>query len=380
MRRQDPGLRLLGLAVALALAPAAVRAEDAPAPPAAASFETLARGAVKTQDVATLLAPFIDSCGGDMRELDRARCRSTTSFLRKKLPQQTFLAESNDPAAIDVSGYDAAAKGYHVALAGCIACSEPMAIGRRHEPRFVTLAAPDKSAASLAAGVQVSKSTVAFNDFATAKRWAEVQKPFLRAEFLFQPRAEGSDFTVGMAPGIALKLIGARVYNRCTGEIVVSEPPSTGFAERPPQGHPDPACARAGQPPPMTDEQLNADQRPEVLSKGTINEVMEKIRPRFYDCYQRFHIPGALVLNYVVGGNGTVQSVQIGSTFAGTATGTCAMEVAKEMRFPAFKKERQEFKYLFFLRHTDAGAAARPGAGAAAGSDTGASPRTDQAR
>src|SRR5579871_5423061 len=228
-----------------------------------------------------------------------------------------------------------------------------MTIGSRHEPRFVTLAAPDKSAASLAAGVQVSKSTVAFNDFAAAKRWAEVQKPFLRAEFLFQPQAEGSDFTVGMAPGIALKLIGARVYNRCTGEIVVSQPPSTGFAERPAPGHQDPACSRAGQPQPMTEEQLNADKRPDVLSKGTINEVMEKIRPLFYGCYQKFHTPGALVLSYVVGGNGTVQSVQIGSTFAGTPTGTCAMEVAKEMRFPAFKKERQEFKYLFFLRRSE---------------------------
>ena len=235
---------------------------------------------MKTQDVGTLLAPFIDSCGGDMRELDRARCRSTTTYLRKKLPQQTFIAESNDPAAIEVSGYDGAAKGYHLSLAGCIACSEPMPIGSHHEPRFVTLATPDKSAASLAAGVPVSKSTVAFDDFAAAKHWAEMEKPFLRAEFLFQPQAEGSDFTVGMAPGIALKLVGARVYNRCTGEILVSKPPSTGFADRPPPGHEDPACSRAGQPQPMTDEELAADRRPEELSKAAINDVMEKIRPQ----------------------------------------------------------------------------------------------------
>jgi hypothetical protein len=370
MRRKDPGGSLLPLAlVALMGAPTIAWAQPGSAQRSPSregagtlpgspntidtSFEKLARGAVRTQDVATLLAPFIDSCGGDMRELDRARCRSTTAYLRQKLPQQTFIIDSNDPAAVDVSGYDAAAKGYHLALAGCLACTEPMSIGNRHEPRFVTLARPDKSAGSLAAGVQVSKSTVAFDDFAAAKRWAEVEKPFLRAEFLFQPQAEGSDFTVGMAPGIALKLIGARVYNRCTGEILVSKPPSTGFADRPPPGHQDPACARAGQPQPMTDEELAADRRPDELSKVAINDVMEKIRPRFYDCYQQFHIPGALVLSYVVGGNGTVQSVQVGSTFAGTPTGSCAMEVAKDMRFPAFKKERQEFKYLFFLRRAD---------------------------
>ena len=49
---------------------------------------------------------------------------------------------------------------------------------------------------------------------------------------------------------------------------------------------------------------------------------------------------------------GTVQPVQVGSTFAGTPTGSCALEVAKEMHFPAFKHERQDFKYLFFLRRS----------------------------
>jgi hypothetical protein len=337
---------LLPLAL-LALGSTVLRAEEAPD-----SFETLARGAVRTNDVGSLLAPFIDSCGADMRELDRARCRSTTTYLRKRLPQQKFIAESNDPAAIEVSGYDGAAKGYHLALAGCIACTEPMVIGSHREPRFVTLATPDKGAASLAAGVPVSKSTVAFDDFGAAKRWAEVERPFLRAEFLFQPQAEGSDFTVGMAPGIALKLIGARVYNRCTGEILVSKPPSTGFADRPPPGHEDPACTNAGKPQPMSDDELAADKRPEELSKAVINEAMEKVRPKFYECYQQFHSPGALVLSYVVGGNGTVQSVQIGSTFNGTPTGTCAMQVARDMRFPSFRQERQQFKYWFFLRRS----------------------------
>ena len=127
-------------------------------------------------------------------------------------------------------------KGYHLVLAGCIACTDPIAIGPQHQPRYVTLNAPDKGAATLAAGVTVSKSTVAFDDFAAAKRWAETERPFLKAEFLFQPQPSGAEYTVGMAPGIALKLVGARIYNRCNGEILVSKPPSTGFADRPPPG------------------------------------------------------------------------------------------------------------------------------------------------
>jgi hypothetical protein len=330
----------------LAVAPAVALADGAPGD----SYESLAHGAVNTQDVATLLEPFVSSCGGEMRDLDRARCRATTAYLHRELPQKTFATQSEDPAAIEVSNYDAAVKGYHVALAGCIACTDPLPIGDRGEPRYITVKIPDKSAPTLAAGVPLSKSTFAFDDFAAAKRWAETQRPFLRAEFLFQPQTQNSTFTIGMAPGIALKLVGARIYNRCTGEILVSKPPSTGFADRPAPGHQDPACERAGKAPEPDPNLVMADTRPDELSKAAIGDAMARIRSQLFECYQKFHVPGALVLGYVVGGNGTVQSVQVGTTFAGTPTGSCALEVAKDARFPTFKRERQEFKYMFYLR------------------------------
>src|ERR1700690_158924 len=257
--------RLGSLALALvALAPAVAPASGTPGD----SYESLAHGAVKTEDVATLLGPFVDSCGGEMRDLDRARCRATTAYLHRDLPGKTFATQSDDPAAIEVSSYDAAVKGYHVVLAGCIACTRPLAIGARGESRYVTLKAPDKTAATLASGVELSKSTFSFDDFAAAKRWVETERPFLRAEFLFQPQAEGSAFTVGMAPGIALKLVGARIYNRCTGEILVSQPPSTGFADRPLPGHQDPACARTGAAAEPDPTVATADTRPHQLSKA----------------------------------------------------------------------------------------------------------------
>jgi hypothetical protein len=336
----------IGIVLAIVLGPVAAHAA---APGTADSYESRARAAVPAPDLPTLLSAFVESCGAEMRELDRARCRSTTAFLRQRLPSQTFVVTSNDPAAIDVSGYDAAIKGYHLVLAGCIACTEPMPIGPQHLPRFVTLNAPDKGAESVASGVTVSKSTVAFDDFEAAKKWADNERPFLKAEFLFQPQATGADYTVGMAPGIALKLVGARIYNRCNGEILVSKPPSVGFADRPPLGKADAGCVTAAKAA-VAEETARDDARPDQLSKAEINHIMGAIRPRLYSCFEKFRVPGALVLNYVVGGNGTVQSVQVGSTFAGTPTGTCALEIAKEARFPGFKRERQQFNYLFFLR------------------------------
>ena len=343
--------RPLALALVLLATPAA--AADAAKPTeATGNYETLGQGAVRTQDVATLLSSFVERCTGEKRELDRARCRATTAYLRRSLPKRTFAFVTDDPAVISVSDYDAAVKGYHLALAGCVACTNPIAVGRSGEPRLVTVKVPDKDAETLTKAVALSRNTFGFDNLADAKRWHDAERPYLRAEFLFQPQMIGDVWTFGSNRGIALKLVGARVYNRCTGDVLVSKPPSTTMAQRPGPGHEDPTCAAAkaaqtaseATPPPA------ADELPTQLSKALIADAMAKIRPQVFACYQQFKSPGTLELIYVVASNGTVQSVAVGPAFAGTPTGMCVQQVAKDARFPAFKLDQQKFTYPFFLR------------------------------
>jgi hypothetical protein len=318
-----------------------------------AKYEALAQGAVKTHDVPTLLAPFVDKCEAETRDLDRARCRATVAYLRKTLPTQTFAFDTDDPAAIAVSEYDASIKGYHVALAGCVACSAPVTIGRSGEARFVTLKPPSKDGDTLVKAVEVSRNTFGFESLADAKQWFESERPYLRAEFLFKPVETNTeaDWTFKTGRGMAVKLLGARIVNRCTGEVLVSKPPSTGAADRPAPGTEDAACTRraAGRPEklPLVAEPGGL---PQQLSKVAIDESMAKIRPQVFACYQQFHTPGTLELTYVVAGNGTVQSVVVGPTFAGTPTGQCALTAAKDAHFSPFQVEQQKFTYPFFLR------------------------------
>jgi hypothetical protein len=243
-------------------------------------------------------------------------------------------------------------KGYHVALAGCVACSKPVAIGKTKEPRLVTLKVPEKEADSLVKAVSISRNTFGFDTLADAKRWLDAERPFLRAEFLFQPQIVGDVWTFAGSRGVALKLIGARVYNRCTGDVLVSKPPSTAMAERPGPGHEDPACAAkvraaadtgVATPPP-------SDDLPLQLSKTQIADAMAKIRPQIFACYQQHKSAGTLELIYIVASNGTVQSVAVGPAFAGTPTGQCVLPAAKDAHFPPFKLDQQKFTYPFFLR------------------------------
>lgn len=346
--------RPLALAFVLLASPAAAADAPKPAEPTG-SYETIGQGAVRTNDVATLMASFVERCTGEKRDLDRARCRATTAYLRRALPRRTFAFVTDDPAVIAVSDYDAAVKGYHVALAGCVACGKPIAVGRAGEPRLVTLKVPEKDAESLIKGVALSRNTFGFDSLAEAKQWLETERPFLRAEFLFQPEAGSTEWTFAGQQGVALKLLGARVYNRCTGDVLVSKPPSTGIADRPTPGHEDPTCSGARSQVAKArgaggDGTAAADEVPAQLTKALIADAMAKIRPQVFACYKKFQTPGTLELTYLVAGNGTVQSVAVGAAYAGTPTGQCVLEVAKDARFPSFKLEQQKFTYPFFLR------------------------------
>jgi hypothetical protein len=330
--------------------PSAAAGTAASAP--SASFETLGQGALRTRDISTLLSSIIERCDNEKRDIDKARCQATTAYLRRTLPEKTFAFTTDEPGVVAVSDYDAAVKGYHVALAGCVACTKPVAIGHAKEPRFVTLKVPDKQADSLTAAVSLSRNTFGFDSLADAKRWLDTERPFLRAEFLFQPQIVGDVWTFGPNRGVALKLVGARVYNRCTGDVLVSKPPSTTMVDRPASGREDASCkaraaaAEANAAPPAP----AAENLPAQLSQTLIADAMAKIRPQVFACYQQFKVAGMVELSFVVAGNGTVQSVSVSPAWRGTPTGTCVHEAAKDAHFPAFQLDEQKFTYPFFLR------------------------------
>ena len=176
-------------------------------------------------------------------------------------------------------------------------------------------------------------------------------RPFLRAEFLFQPA--DSEWSFGPSRGYALKFLGARVFNRCTGEVLASKPPSVGLADLPEGSREDEACLQAGGAAGTTAEGDTADdlKLPDELESDAIADAMTRIRPPVFACYSRFEVPGTAELTYIVAGNGMVQSIRVGGSFDGTPTGDCVLDAGKNARFARFKAARQQFTYPFFLRH-----------------------------
>jgi hypothetical protein len=309
------------------------------------TFESFVRGAVPMTDLGTLLAPFAGKCDGEARELDRIRCRTTRAYLRKVIPRRSFWTVVDDPATIAVSEFDAAIKGYHLSVAGCLACTHPVTVGRTKEKRLITLKTPEKEAESLRAAVEVTRNSVGFDSLAEAKAWLEQTRPELRTQFVFQPT--DTEWSFGPSRGYALTLLAVRVFNRCTGEILLSRPPSTGIADMPGI---EEGCPRRDLAADAADRKQPPPGIPTDLTKNDISVAMKAIRPQVFACFEKFKTPGLAQFEFVVAGNGTVHSVRLTGAFYGTPTGECLIRAGQNAHFPRFAQERQQFVYPFFLR------------------------------
>jgi hypothetical protein len=305
------------------------------------TFEALLQRSSPSADLPTLVTPFLDDCSTMIRSEDRARCGAMTRFLKQQLPGRSYSMVVDDPASVRVSDYDGRIKGVALGVVGCLACTRPVAIGTTSNKRLVTLRAPDKTGHTLAEGVEVASAELSFGGVPESKLWLEQVRPHLRAEFVFQP--ENKEWSFGPARGFAFKLLGSRVFNRCTGEVVFSQPPSSEPAKR---FDNDGSC-RGG----AAGREHASSSLPAMLSAVEINRGMTKVAPLIDKCIGEFNLRGSANLRFVVSGaNGIPLSVAMDGSLEGTALGSCILEVARKARFPQFTTESQKFTYPVILR------------------------------
>jgi hypothetical protein len=338
--------------LALAAAPA-----QAPAPSQAAgeatTFEAAARNAEDVPDLAALVSSLSGDCARARREIDRARCRGMQSFLGSKLPHRLFSAVVDSSRVVTVSAYDASVKGYRMKVVGCLTCEEAVndpALGKR----FLTLKVPAKDGETLAAAAALARPNVTFPSVEDARAWEAGVKPHLRAQFVFRPTAK--EWSYKQHRGLAFEPVAMRVFNRCTGEIVYSEPPSQersmavaeGLAGCDTEESAPPAVAASGG---GKRKQEGLAELPEKLGALEIGQALRSARAEMGACDSQFKTRGSVDLEFEVpGSGGTAQAVRAKGNLGGTDVAQCLMQAARKVQFPRFQGERQTFKYSVHLQ------------------------------
>jgi hypothetical protein len=313
----------------------------APAGPAWAqgTFEAVAGSATPASDLGMLAAPALQDCGKARREIDKARCRGMRAALDRSLGTKRYVRVVDEPQVIAVSAYEAGVRGYRMRLVGCLTCQEPVDAGDG-EKLWVTLKAPGQGAENLIAGVELARPAMTFANAEEARAWFDRSKPQLRAEFVFA--AKGGAWTYKKYRGVAFQPIASRIFNRCTGEVVYSDPPSQGRAT--PIGGDD--CSASSEPKAEAPAAAGG-----ALDAVAINQTLGEARADFEACDHKHKVKGTAYLDFLVAPTGgSAMKVTVKGSLGGTPAAECLIEAALKAKFPKWSGKAKQFQYPVQMR------------------------------
>ncbi|HEY0711315.1 MAG TPA: hypothetical protein VGF45_01480, partial [Polyangia bacterium] len=308
------------------------------------AFESLAEVAVPAPNADALVAPFAEDCERSRREIDRARCRGTQSFLRAKLPQKLMSTVVDSTRVVSVSAYDASVRGLRVSLVGCLTCDDA-AKGPEGEPYYVTFAVPGSKANTLREGVILGEATFPVANPAEAKAFEANVKPHLRAEFLF--RGEGKAWKHKGQRGVAFPPVGMRIFNRCTGDVLFSQPQSTAHVNvvkglagcEPAVASNETAGAATTATVARAQEDVAAE--PEKLGARELGDALKATREAIVACDAQYKTSGTVDVELdLAGTGGTAQSVRTKGRLGGTQVAECVGQAIRTVQFPRFQQSR----------------------------------------
>jgi len=307
------------------------------------TFEDLSKTATPTSDMEKVVGPFLQQCGTG-NDLPDLHCRAIRSYMQHKIGTKIFTT-SVGGGALTFDTYDSVKFVYPVTLNGCLTCSKPIefdpVLFSPNNKFFITAKVPTKVEANVPKGLELGKFEISV-DPRELGNWTKTVQPFLQVQFLYRVVAE-KVWDAKLGAGITLHTGGYRVFNRCSGEVLFSSPPSAGPAPVDKRNCPD-----ANAKPVVEDPTLNL---PEKLAPTQILDRMKSIRDKVDTCYSQYQIPGVAEISVsVTGKTGEVAGVKLRGAFADTPTGKCVADAVKTLKFPAFKNETLTFSYKYELK------------------------------
>ncbi len=330
-------MRRILVVVAIACAARSARADD--------TFESVAKGATRV-DRATLagivwsLTAKCDS--GD--ELGKRQCRAVRDALARQAAGKRLIV-AGDASAFSIGAWDEKKQSSPISVAGCIACVDPLEIDG---DKVYVIGEGEKPVLD-DGGLHPTPIHVTGRAFKTedaAATWKTKVAPRLATELVIDVSKTHAWTAEKGWKGIAVAIVGFRVYDPCDGGIVCASPKSEPAAIDHAACGDTVAEGNVGSVKPTE----TAPELPDELSADQIKAAMAPVRDAADKCFEKYGVPGEGKLKVTVAADGTVVSVDDIGDFKGTPTGTCVEKAAKAAQFPKTKKARQSFKYPIVLR------------------------------
>jgi len=302
------------------------------------TFEARAQSAQKLHRIEGLVWAATSACdAGD--DVQQRQCRRVRDARFKELSLGTWLVEA-DADAFDVGAWNTAKRSVPISLTACIRCAGVEIDGKTW---YVTggggAAVPHFEAGKLKA-IALHDNARGFGDDATATMWSKAVAT-VRVEMLVKLPAK-SRWSVDGKNGLALDVVGYRVFTPCDGSVILSAPPSSSV-------EPDKrACAAPGAQP--TVAEAEAGPQVEQLTASLIDGAMQPIVDAAWKCYGQFAVTGKAKLKITVTTEGGIGKYEQQGDFSNTPTGACIDKAMAKAHFPRVKKSKTTILFPITLR------------------------------
>jgi hypothetical protein len=300
----------------------------------AETFEEIAVDAHKLPDAGALVFPFADACklSGDMA---RRACQGIRTARQAALAGKRWVTISK--SGVGFGKFDV--KGQVPVIArGCVLCTPAKPEG---EPWYIVAKGVLTSGETGLAGPDLGQTMQRVADEATAQKFAADAQ--LSTELVFALTAD-KPVAKGGSNALTADVLAWRIVDRCTGEVLLSQPESAAAAA--PSGRPEECGGTVGKPKDVPKD----DGLPVQLSRWDVQRGMSAVRGAVQECHKKYQIPGNANAVVEINTDGSVKSVSLKGDFVGTPTGTCLIKVVQGAKFPAFKKGPMRVDYPFILR------------------------------
>jgi hypothetical protein len=319
------------IAALVLLVGAGARGDDTPVK-APKTFEEALDAAEPAGDLADRFDPLFADCKRD-DDLDARQCAAVRDAALARL-NGTQLVALGDESSLTWTPWTSGEKQVGLELHGCLACGKPLLLGDPPKPRFVTVRVPKAIRAGQVAGLDVGFYGVPQPSKGAAARFVKDTMPHLVTQFVFRV---GPVWKSGGYDGVTFVPVAQRIFDRCTGKVYASEPPSA----KPAAALPDKSCPAQ----PVADEVL-----PEQLSRDQVVKTMRTVEPKIHSCYLANKQEGTVQVRLVLDGSGRLDGLQVGAPFDGTPSGECVKKAVSSASFGRFTGEKMTIIYPFMLR------------------------------
>ena len=293
-----------------------------------------------------MVGPFLQQCGQDA-SLPAIQCRAIRARMQHQVKSGTFVTITN---AVRVGAYDNARLNFPLSVVGCLTCDDAQTFDKAlygDKAWYVTTSAPRS--------VKVADGKPQFDGLelkqliqpvgpSQVESWMQSVLPNLKVQILY--RVDGELWPAKVGNGVAVKMVGYRLFNQCSGKVLASSPPST---------FPGPAvkAGTCGQSTVVVRrEEPRRQSIPERLSSRQIQDGMSRLNGLVQECYDKFQVPGLAEVSVTVKGDtGLIIKVDVQGKFKDSpTTGKCLIDAVGKGRFPMFRANSMVFRYRWFLR------------------------------